>query len=123
TCDHCITHPAFIFFLFFFQAEDGIRDRNVTGVKTCALPIWGEAPLRLPDIDAHTQNGVLQPAGLKIHGGLGEDAADLPAPQVHEIGRASCRDTAGTAEGEEAVKEKRTRNSGCSVRAQSTVDK
>src|SRR5699024_11474562 len=27
----------FIFFLF--QAEDGIRDRNVTGVQTCALPI------------------------------------------------------------------------------------
>src|SRR5699024_12182279 len=22
------------------QAEDGIRDRNVTGVQTCALPIW-----------------------------------------------------------------------------------
>src|SRR5699024_895649 len=26
-------------FLFFLQAEDGIRDRNVTGVQTCALPI------------------------------------------------------------------------------------
>src|SRR5437868_11581529 len=26
---------------FFFQAEDGIRDRNVTGVQTCALPISG----------------------------------------------------------------------------------
>ena len=25
---------------FFFQAEDGIRDRLVTGVQTCALPIW-----------------------------------------------------------------------------------
>src|SRR5437868_13172896 len=28
------------FFFFFFQAEDGIRDRNVTGVQTCALPIY-----------------------------------------------------------------------------------
>src|SRR5438067_5253971 len=27
---------------FFFQAEDGIRDRNVTGVQTCALPIFDE---------------------------------------------------------------------------------
>src|SRR6266704_1328798 len=27
------------FICFFFQAEDGIRDRNVTGVQTCALPI------------------------------------------------------------------------------------
>src|SRR5207249_8949054 len=29
---------------FFFQAEDGIRDRNVTGVQTCALPISGARP-------------------------------------------------------------------------------
>src|SRR5699024_11564582 len=28
-----------ISYFFFFQAEDGIRDRNVTGVQTCALPI------------------------------------------------------------------------------------
>src|SRR5699024_11521723 len=27
---------------FFFQAEDGIRDRNVTGVQTCALPILAD---------------------------------------------------------------------------------
>ena len=26
--------------VFFFQAEDGIRDIGVTGVQTCALPIW-----------------------------------------------------------------------------------
>src|SRR5205823_11061913 len=26
--------------LFFFQAEDGIRDKLVTGVQTCALPIY-----------------------------------------------------------------------------------
>src|SRR5260370_11937663 len=26
-------------YLFFFQAEDGIRDSSVTGVQTCALPI------------------------------------------------------------------------------------
>src|SRR2546428_9341808 len=29
-------YPSF----FFFQAEDGIRDLIVTGVQTCALPIW-----------------------------------------------------------------------------------
>src|SRR6266511_6001479 len=29
-----------ICFFFFFQAEDGIRDFHVTGVQTCALPIW-----------------------------------------------------------------------------------
>src|SRR5690625_6975046 len=29
-----------VFLHFFFQAEDGIRDGHVTGVQTCALPIW-----------------------------------------------------------------------------------
>src|SRR3989337_3082795 len=33
----CITEMSC--FLFFFQAEDGIRDATVTGVQTCALPI------------------------------------------------------------------------------------
>src|SRR5438445_11832739 len=30
----------FLLFFFFFQAEDGIRDIGVTGVQTCALPIF-----------------------------------------------------------------------------------
>src|SRR2546429_727177 len=33
---------------FFFQAEDGIRDVAVTGVQTCALPIFSEATWRKP---------------------------------------------------------------------------
>src|SRR2546426_6548656 len=37
--------PRFLF--FFFQAEDGIRDYKVTGVQTCALPIW-PLPLDVP---------------------------------------------------------------------------
>src|SRR5690625_7035282 len=32
-------------FIFFFQAEDGIRDGHVTGVQTCALPISEERTL------------------------------------------------------------------------------
>src|SRR5256884_1467754 len=31
-------------FVFFFQAEDGIRDVAVTGVQTCALPISASLP-------------------------------------------------------------------------------
>src|SRR5215217_950598 len=39
-----LTVPAaFRILIFFFQAEDGIRDIGVTGVQTCALPIFGEA--------------------------------------------------------------------------------
>src|SRR5437762_7109927 len=37
----------FFLFFFFFQAEDGIRDTSVTGVQTCALPIY------VPDASAH----------------------------------------------------------------------
>src|SRR5215211_5769785 len=38
-------------FFFFFQAEDGIRDHCVTGVQTCALPIFrlGDEGLRALD--------------------------------------------------------------------------
>src|SRR5690554_6447826 len=35
------------FFFFFFQAEDGIRDADVTGVQTCALPISHETLFNL----------------------------------------------------------------------------
>src|SRR5690606_28110712 len=42
---------------FFFQAEDGIRDFHVTGVQTCALPIFKplnkEDYIRVPDGIAH----------------------------------------------------------------------
>src|SRR2546426_1381320 len=38
SCDRRLK-VCFIFFFFFFQAEDGIRDYKVTGVQTCALPI------------------------------------------------------------------------------------
>src|SRR4029077_5618445 len=36
---HRVSYLLWLFF-FFFQAEDGIRDSSVTGVQTCALPIW-----------------------------------------------------------------------------------
>src|SRR3989441_8466222 len=35
-------------FCFFFQAEDGIRDKLVTGVQTCALPIYLKQETHLP---------------------------------------------------------------------------
>src|SRR2546430_9530582 len=36
--------------VFFFQAEDGIRDLTVTGVQTCALPIFGRQAVREREI-------------------------------------------------------------------------
>src|SRR5205809_5519846 len=38
SCCVCVV----VFCFFFFQAEDGIRDVAVTGVQTCALPIFGQ---------------------------------------------------------------------------------
>src|SRR2546429_6373261 len=35
---------------FFFQAEDGIRDVAVTGVQTCALPIYTTASMRISGV-------------------------------------------------------------------------
>src|SRR5438445_6030162 len=60
--------------LFFFQAEDGIRDIGVTGVQTCALPISGE--LAQPQ-DADQADQRRRQAG---------------EPTPPEIGRASCRE-------------------------------
>src|SRR5690606_39751324 len=36
------------FIVFFFQAEDGIRDFHVTGVQTCALPILTKTWVKVP---------------------------------------------------------------------------
>src|SRR5437867_9571533 len=44
--------------IFFFQAEDGIRDRTVTGVQTCALPICPPAAARFA-----ARGGARPPAG------------------------------------------------------------
>src|SRR5690625_7641812 len=38
--DYYIPKMFFVAYFFFFQAEDGIRDGHVTGVQTCALPIY-----------------------------------------------------------------------------------
>src|SRR5205823_8741727 len=41
-CPSCVSRR-----VFFFQAEDGIRDKLVTGVQTCALPIYRDIRLDL----------------------------------------------------------------------------
>src|SRR5256885_3189859 len=41
--DALVIEICIIRYFFFFQAEDGIRDYKVTGVQTCALPIFAVA--------------------------------------------------------------------------------
>src|SRR5256885_10931108 len=51
-------------FIFFFQAEDGIRDYKVTGVQTCALPIsWLEriiAALQSGELDGQAMQALVR---------------------------------------------------------------
>src|SRR5207245_3202186 len=91
---------------FFFQAEDGIRDATVTGVQTCALPIWAALhalhhlpqaavdPLRTLDFAAEIREverdvahiPALLPTVGEVIGAL------LDRAQEMQIGRASCRE-------------------------------
>src|SRR6266513_4042325 len=43
---------------FFFQADDGIRYRNVTGVQTCALPICPESRARSAPVHADSRSSL-----------------------------------------------------------------
>src|SRR6267143_5245240 len=45
-------------FFFFFQAEDGIRDGTVTGVQTCALPIFAGHEYAEAVTDPGNQSGI-----------------------------------------------------------------
>src|SRR3989475_3426739 len=47
-------------FFFFFQAEDGIRDLTVTGVQTCALPIYQRRRRYLPVEPFRVARGLYQ---------------------------------------------------------------
>src|SRR5690554_7080716 len=95
---------------FFFQAEDGIRDLYVTGVQTCALPIWGvprHPPRprgRLPGGQRRDHGG--RPRTGREHAGLAGALGRPPdrrgrarrAPvgpgwAAREIGRASCSES------------------------------
>src|SRR5699024_12220597 len=50
----------------FFQAEDGIRDRNVTGVQTCALPISPAKPSAALSPEIAATNAQLAPGYTAI---------------------------------------------------------
>src|SRR5260370_9745196 len=87
---------------FFFQAEDGIRDSSVTGVQTCALPIYHQWILGAvgDPLVMHQPAAPLLDVDAELH------RYELPRPasrpawdgETHrlevqkEIGRASCRE-------------------------------
>src|SRR5437870_12256311 len=108
--------------MFFFQAEDGIRDGHVTGVQTCALPIVKKYTQQLRGRSMMVARGEMFPVecvvrgylsgsgwkeykstgkvcGIALPAGLRE-SDQLPEPIfTPEIGRASCRERVDVWEG------------------------
>src|SRR5258708_26975449 len=88
-----------LFFFFFFQAEDGIRDDLVTGVQTCALPIY-------PPLVDHAAEDAPEPSHRSTpphpppRDPQAADARSIAAHRhvtngwltARQIGRASCRE-------------------------------
>src|SRR6266540_5558872 len=69
---------------FFFQAEDGIRDRDVTGVQTCALPIYSRPVGRLDEAGvAAAGRSCAQARRAARAGGQGEQAT--PAAGLERV--------------------------------------
>src|SRR5437868_14927432 len=85
-------------FFFFFQAEDGIRDRNVTGVQRCALPIL-----------------VLGKTDTPLGAFYRRKRAQLGAPKAIKLGRAPGRERVGHG-GTDGVAEEEEREGGWPVR-------
>src|SRR5207237_2164976 len=91
---------SFVLF-FFFQAEDGIRDSSVTGVQTCALPIYpdvGALHLGVGDlaasIGARSSTIGASPSSYRHVGGPDASYESVPLDlfAYPKIGRASCRE-------------------------------
>src|SRR5690606_40600425 len=98
--------------LFFFQAEDGIRDFHVTGVQTCALPISKPPAAPLDGAGGARTRGAAGGFAGPVSAGCG--AAGVAAGPYQystlyaaEIGRASCRERVARS-GEGGSVEKRT---------------
>src|SRR5690349_25174571 len=91
---------------FFFQAEDGIRDLYVTGVQTCALPIYhpGDGGAE-PDADAATVD-VQRALRARSRREPGERRRERA--RGAEIGRASCRERVEISVVAVALKKKET---------------
>src|SRR5690606_40187819 len=90
---------------FFFQAEDGIRDFHVTGVQTCALPIFRIGYQLIPNGDLIVKDqGWLEQAlpdtkiiwsrfdsGGDVNTAMLSGAIDIGLAGSSQIGRAACR--------------------------------
>src|SRR5690606_21387613 len=66
----------FCCFFFFFQAEDGIRDFHVTGVQTCALPIFLDSRGNpTVEVEVYLESGAMGRAAVPSGASTGEREA------------------------------------------------
>src|SRR5207248_4916172 len=78
--------------IFFFQAEDGIRDRTVTGVQTCALPIYfAGTPEHVSEFENWLGEGAAGEMNYMARGAEKRANPQKILPEA-QIGRASCRE-------------------------------
>src|SRR5690348_17546521 len=83
--------------VFFFQAEDGIRDGRVTGVQTCALPIW----IASPALANRALDGLQRALGRRF----GAARRDRAGGKVHLVRYADDFIITGTSRSEEHTSE------------------
>src|SRR5687767_15603622 len=80
--------------VFFFQAEDGIRDKLVTGVQTCALPISGKS-LRPRRTGNAPNDAIRRPSSGRLNNSALAGAHTICTPRVaiteYEISTGSSR--------------------------------
>src|SRR5207245_5368386 len=93
--------------IFFFQAEDGIRDATVTGVQTCALPIY-PAKVRAHGGDRRCHDLVDQDLG-----GILPLRRDLPQNVAIRNQRSEERRVGKEWKARRAMYSQKTRNSMC----------
>src|SRR5687767_15896397 len=97
------------FIFFFFQAEDGIRDKLVTGVQTCALPILAHhSDIFAAGVDIHGVHDWTARVGRAPWATGNADALRVGRESSPKIGRASCRERGVDLGGRRIIKKKKT---------------
>src|SRR5256885_11771918 len=89
-------------YFFFFQAEDGIRDYKVTGVQTCALPIFAG------DVAEKRGRGV-EVVEDDVNVAIIEKVAESGAPRADDGGEAAAGSRRNRSEERRVGKECRSR--------------
>src|SRR5256885_7330896 len=85
-CDTTLSHRTCS--LFFFQAEDGIRDYKVTGVQTCALPIFSTASKNAVEALKKANVEAVEISDAELEGAYA--AADVVRSEERRVGK-ECR--------------------------------